>query len=115
VVAGGGNNSGPYQGNTASGNCSFVGGGVNNLASGVRSVVVGGGGYYGNIACGVESFVGGGSYNIASGTESFVGGGCNNRACGTESFVGGGLGNNITKSFLVPSIFGIDKVTCSLS
>ena len=74
---------------------SFVGGGSQNTASGLRDTVVGG---FQNIASGGSSFVAGGSLNHASGARSFVGGGEDNVASGRMSFVGGG-GENTANGF----------------
>jgi hypothetical protein len=65
----------------ASGNRSFIGGGLNNTASGVNSVVSGGSG---NSASGAQAFVGGGRDNIASSSSegSVVVGGRSNIASG---------------------------------
>ena len=96
VVVGGGNNqaTGAYSfiggggdagvaanRNVASGDWSFVGGGQQNQATGIASVVVGGGFNsvaYGNSASGISSVVGGGVGNNASGAYSVVCGGYNN-------------------------------------
>lgn len=64
--------------NTASGQYSFVGGGQFNTASGLRSVVAGGGGS--------------GTANVASGNSAAIGGGGNNSATATISYIPGGYG-----------------------
>jgi hypothetical protein len=89
--------------NTASGNNSTVGGGVENTASGMMSVVSGGGlnsageeaystvgGGYADTASGERSTVSGGVQNTASGEGSTVGGGERNFADSTYATVGGG-------------------------
>jgi hypothetical protein len=78
----------------ASGDWSVVGGGIANQATGLGSVVVGGGidagGVSANIASGVLSTIVGGQNNQASGRGSFIGGGYANRATGVVSSVLGG-------------------------
>jgi hypothetical protein len=80
VVVGGFQNQ--YTGNGAGG----VMTGDNNVASGVRSVIVGG---VGNASSGGQSFVGAGSSNTASGASSVVPGGDQNLAGGANSFAAG--------------------------
>jgi uncharacterized coiled-coil protein SlyX len=74
----------------ASGNYSFIGGGVYNTASGLMSSVAGG---QLNLASGQLSFVGGGDSDTASGSNSFVGGGNKNIASNSYSSVVGGQSN----------------------
>jgi hypothetical protein len=76
--------------NTAGGQYSFVGGGLDNFATGYISSVVGG---ELNKALDSYSFVGGGERNRASGLRSSVGGGISNTASGTGSVVSGGESN----------------------
>jgi hypothetical protein len=64
-----------------------VGGGRNNVASGLSSTVAGGDG---NRASGDEANVAGGDGNSATAFASSIGGGWYNRASGSSSFVGGG-------------------------
>jgi hypothetical protein len=81
----------------ASGDWSFVGGGIKNTASGIGSVVAGGGTYGsvgGNTASGSASSVLGGFSNTASGFLSVATGGFNSTSSQTGSFVGGGYYNN---------------------
>jgi len=102
VVVGGGNNqaTGAYSfiggggdagtaanRNTASGDWSFVGGGTANTASGVGSVVCGGGWF--------SAGTGGQSANISSGVGSVVVGGSGNQAQADRSTIIGGYGNYI--------------------
>ena len=63
----------------------YIGGGVNNTASGAASSV------------------GGGQLNTASGDESTVAGGQTNTASGTRSAVGGGDGNTVSGNFATVS------------
>jgi hypothetical protein len=77
----------------ASGDWSFVGGGVKNTASCLGAAVVGGGvfssgSYFANTASGTSSFVGGGTNNTASGGYSAITGGLSNVASGTGTFIG---------------------------
>lgn len=74
----------------ASGDAAFVGGGHSNTASGIRAFTGGGGGH---IASGSESAVVGGNMNTASAQHSFIGGGSSNAASGLGAFVGGGIHN----------------------
>jgi hypothetical protein len=76
--------------NRAAGDFSFIGGGANNVAAEWGSFVGGG---WSNAALRTGSFVGGGLSNTASGLGSFVGGGQGNNADGWGSFVGGGESN----------------------
>lgn len=90
--------------NTASNTYAFVGAGINNIASGERSVIVGGGSV--SVA---------GDGNRATGTLSFVGGGIKNTASGLASVVvGGGVstGGN-TASANYSSVLGGQQVTAS--
>lgn len=80
----------------ASGSRSVIVGGEDNTASGQRSVVVGGNG---NTASAIETFVGGGDSNTVDSTQSTIAGGDTNSITGgtaNESFIGGGNGNAIT-------------------
>uniref|UniRef100_A0A6C0JSC5 Peptidase S74 domain-containing protein n=1 Tax=viral metagenome TaxID=1070528 RepID=A0A6C0JSC5_9ZZZZ len=61
--------------------------GINNIASGIQSVVVGGNN---NGATGLNSFVGGGSLSTAGGNSSAITGGSTNIASGDLTFIGGG-------------------------
>jgi hypothetical protein len=133
VVVGGGNNqaTGSYSfiggggdagtaanRNVASGDWSFVGGGwkntasglfggalsgTNNTASGIASVVCGGGSFgsitqvSGNTASGLASFVGSGFSNVSSSNGSFVGAGAVNTSNGIYSAVVAG-NNGTTRS-----------------
>jgi hypothetical protein len=111
VVVGGGNNqaTGSYSfiggggdagtaanRNVASGDWSFVGGGTKNTASGVGSVVVGGGNVYGygaNISSGVCSFVGAGwNNNVSAQGASIVGGVAHIATSIYSSVIGGAYG-----------------------
>ena len=77
------------SGNTAASG-SFVGSGVDNTATGHRSVVAGG---TANFATGPVSVVAGGYENTASGENAAVGGGSGNTASGVYATVAGGNGN----------------------
>ena len=105
VVVGGGNNqaTGAYSfiggggdagtaanRNVASGDWSFVGGGQKNTASGIGSIVVGGGSLAGNNATGNSSIVLGGNLHNSTGTNSVIAGGYGNRADASSSIVNGG-------------------------
>jgi hypothetical protein len=77
----------------ASGDWSTVGGGQKNVASGLGSVVVGGGNdgsIGGNTASGTNAAVVGGNVNLASGFASFVANGYGHVASGAYSSVLGG-------------------------
>jgi hypothetical protein len=95
VVAGGG---GPalIDSNSASGNCSAVGGGRRNLASATYTNVSGG---IRNIASGECASVGGGNYNSAGGYGATVGGGNSNIASGDYATVAGGNYNHADTSY----------------
>ncbi len=86
----------------ASGNYSFIGGGLRNRSSGYASVVVGG---YENTASGLYSFVGGGGRedngNTASGTCSAVVGGQKNTSGGLSSIAAGGFFNTASGNYSV--------------
>lgn len=100
----------------ASGNYSFLGGGINNIVSGEYDVLLGGeqneasGGWstmsggYRNQATGDGAVVGGGKFNIASGAVSVIGGGYANYVSGQSSIVAGGHSNQAVG--LYASIFG---------
>jgi hypothetical protein len=76
--------------NTAGGDFSTVGGGVENTASGSLSTVAGGSE---NSAFGSGAIVGGGEENTADGHFSTVAGGRNNTAAEDSATVGGGQSN----------------------
>jgi trimeric autotransporter adhesin len=76
--------------NRATSVMAWIGGGIDNLASGEASMVVGG---LQNVASSDISIVVGGSENIASGPYSFVGGGKENQAEGEYSTISGGITN----------------------
>ncbi len=84
--------------NSASGYASVAGGGEYNVASGEVSVVSGGGGVdgdgnsFGNEASGLGSVISGGGGNTAQGQGSVVSGGDSNSASGSHSTVSGGAG-----------------------
>lgn len=78
------------EGNEASGENSFAGGGTLNKASGLNSFI--GGGKY-HKASGQKTFIGGGDNHEAIGDDSFIGGGCDNTTDGGNSFIGGGFWN----------------------
>ena len=84
--------------NTASGYASVAGGGEYNIASGEVSVVNGGGGVdgdgnsFGNEASGLGSVISGGGGNAAQGQGAVVSGGDSNSASGSHSTVSGGAG-----------------------
>ena len=84
-----------YEGNTASGIGSVVGGGgsvgMENHASADYAMVAGG---HGNVAAANYAMVGGGWSNTASGWASMVGGGANNLATGSVAVVAGGWQNS---------------------
>lgn len=76
--------------NVASGTNSFIGGGIDNRASGVAAVAAGGSG---NLATGNVSGIAAGSGNATSNTSAFVGGGDTNAATGAASSVLAGTSN----------------------
>lgn len=84
--------------NSASGYASVAGGGEYNIASGEVSVVNGGGGVdgdgnsFGNEASGLGSVISGGGGNTAQGQGAVVSGGDSNSASGSHSTVSGGTG-----------------------
>ena len=78
------------------GSMSFIGGGLQNSATGACSAILGG---RFNTASGGYTSVGGGTFNIASGFLSNIGGGLNNTVTGTTSFVGGGSCNTASGSY----------------
>ncbi|AXT96355.1 cell surface protein [Moraxella catarrhalis] len=84
------------NGNKASGEYSFVGGGSGNEAKGTYSTV--GGGDY-NTADGTHSTIGGGIANQAEGMYSTVGGGFTNEAKGDYSTVAGGANNKANGNY----------------
>ena len=71
-VGGGGYDGANYGGNSASGDASTIGGGINNTASGTNTVVGGG---LDNTALGRDDTGCGGSHNTSSGGAAAVGGG----------------------------------------
>jgi len=72
--------------NQATGQNSFVGGGLSNRAGGFVAAVVSGNA---NNAAGQSSFIGGGDGNVATGYRSVVPGGSGNTAQGAGSFAAG--------------------------
>ena len=96
------------QDNKASGDYSFVGGGLLNKASGTDSSVSGG---EGNTASGDTSFVSGGFDNTASASFSSILGGGLNQASGYDSSVSGGYRN--TASGHTSSVSGGELNTAS--
>ena len=86
-IGGGGDAGTAANRNVASGDWSFVGGGTANTASGLGSVVCGGGWF--------SAGTGGQSANISSGVGSVVVGGSGNQAASDRSTVIGGYGNYI--------------------
>lgn len=79
------------QQNTASGQRSFVGGGISNAASGGNDVIAGGNG---NTSTGGQNFIGAGSSNSAAGQHNTVPGGSSNTIPGGSfCFIGGGQSN----------------------
>jgi hypothetical protein len=87
----------------ASGDWSFVGGGMKNTASGWGSVVGGGGG---NTASAIGSVIcGGGTYGTNS--SSFL----SNQASGLSSFIGAGLGGNVNSSYaaVIAGVYGFSR------
>ncbi len=74
----------------------FVGGGLQNAADGVMSVVAGGAW---NVASGYSAFIGGGHTNLASATEAAVGGGTLNWAGGRAAAIAGGWYNSATGEY----------------
>lgn len=83
-----------YVDPASSSNASFIGGGNNNIISGLVSAI--GGGTNNNIVSGENNFIGGGYGNTANSTYSFVGGGLDNQATGSYSSVSGGATNVAT-------------------
>jgi hypothetical protein len=93
------------RGNIAAGGFSFIGGGLDNIATGFIGTIVGGefnqapdgwafvGGGQFNNASGVRSAIAGGQSNTSGGSGAFVGGGGNNSAAGPRSIVSGGISN----------------------
>ena len=105
VVVGGGNNqaTGSYSfiggggdagtaanRNVASGDWSFVGGGQQNTASGIASVIAGGGYFAANLASGAGSVIAGGAGNTSVSSYASVLGGRNGSASGNNSTIVGG-------------------------
>jgi hypothetical protein len=103
-IGGGGDAGTAANRNVASGDWSFVGGGIKNTASGIGSVVCGGGTLggttiSGNTASGVASFVGGGYQNTASSTYASVINGQSNNATSAQATVLNGTGNTANAGF----------------
>lgn len=92
TISGGGNSPDHPDGgaNFVTGNYGTVGGGKRNTTYEIASV----GGGDENVASGIYSAVGGGRHNTASAQRSTVGGGDYNEATGCSSTVGGGSGND---------------------
>ena len=78
--------------NTASGACSFIGGGCCNSNSGGLTSIVGG---WNNTSSGTYSFIGGGLRNFTENLLGFVGSGVDNCARGNYSAIVGGSSNVI--------------------
>jgi len=113
TIAGGGAN-GNYT-NSVLASYATVGGGANNVASGVAATLGGGrlntassdaatvsGGDH-NSASGTTATVGGGGVNIASGSQATVSGGNGNTASGSQATVSGGNGNSATNTYATVS------------
>ena len=86
--------------NTASGNCSFIGGGLNNeICTGEVLSFIGGGQC--NVIDGDYSAIGGGTFNTASGQRGFIGGGTGNRICVNKNYstIAGGFQNVVDGSY----------------
>jgi len=104
-IGGGGDAGTATNRNTASGDWSFIGGGSKNLASGIGSVVAGGGlvnstsVIQGNIASGTSSFVGAGTLNNASGAYTFIGAGAGHSATGFGAAITSGNANTASGSY----------------
>lgn len=81
--------------NSADGLGSVVSGGVDNVASGLRSMI--GGGILNSVA-GSNSVVAGGIMNSATGHRSFIGGGESNSTNAEHTVVAGGVSNSATDS-----------------
>jgi hypothetical protein len=112
--------------NSASQEASFIGGGYGNTASGLGSVVVGGG-LYGSIqqaqfaantSSGQAAFVGAGFNNIASGYSSSIIGGNNNLASSSYSLASGAYATTraIANSFVfggvpIASSYGVTQTS----
>ena len=90
VVVGGGYDGTTTNGNTATGDRSFIGAGYKNTTSGANSVISGGNN---NSATSVDSTIAGGSIGTASNTYATVGGGRLNTASGLSATVSGGFSN----------------------
>ena len=122
VVVGGGNNqaTGSYSfiggggdagtaanRNVASGDWSFVGGGNKNIASGLNSVVVGGGNgtsSYSNTASGQNSTIVNGLSCTASGAVAFIGNGYSNNANANHSAIVAGT-SGTTRSIVANQVY----------
>lgn len=122
ALAAGGNKRGTYAvdwqmsraaaADVASGNYAVIGGGQDNVSSGLNCVVAGGynniagagnyatvAGGVNNSASGVSSSIGGGSGNAAAGASSpTISGGQSNTASGNSSVIGGGASNTASGS-----------------
>jgi hypothetical protein len=77
----------------ANGTVAVIGGGQNNISSGLLTTVAGG---FNNNASGNSAFIGGGQYNVASQIRGVAVGGGVNTAAGIYNFVGGGFTNSGT-------------------
>jgi hypothetical protein len=90
-------------GNRGAGSVAF---GVDNIASGINSVVTGG---YSNSAIGLSASVGGGTQNVSTGQSSFIGAGEQNTITGIGGFIGAGgiVGGGATIKNDVTGIRGV--------
>lgn len=111
----------------ASGDFSVIGGGMNNMASGLGADVLGGSGNSavgsyaavisgtGNSALGDYSFIGGGAANTASGAFSVIVGGYNNSASGSNSIALGQSADAATDNSFVWADGQITTFTSTIS
>lgn len=96
----------------ASGQLSFIGGGINNRASAYASVATAG---YQNIASNTGSAVTGGSTNTASGNYSSIIGGELNTAAGYFNVIGAGFTNSATSASAVTTQSGTMNATTAVT
>lgn len=92
IGGGGGDIGGGPEGNTVTGNLGTVSGGISNSAGVIAAV----GGGSENIASGLQSTVAGGYFNRAYQQSTTVGGGSSNTSDATYATIGGGFSNDAT-------------------
>jgi hypothetical protein len=113
VVVGGGYDGTTTNGNTATGNRSFIGAGYKNTVGVADSSIVGGEQNTISATGDSREFIGGGGFNTCSNSNSSIVGGYYNTVSGSSSFVGGGNFNTVSGG--TSSVLGGNNNTANAS